>query len=177
MTYKKGKWYDFWEAYGLRCVHSFYHDILNMHFLEYGEWNFTWEIGRRECVKEKDFHWWMSLNNVNGMNRGFQYQLVMKTLKYLNQIHFEDLNALLCKSGASTCTIILLNCTFTSFQVYSFCCLQTFLFYFFYIGKLHMQPLDLQPMTSLSMPLLWKEKVPVELVLIWDSLFSFVYLA
>ena len=109
-----------------------YHDILNMHFLEYSEWNFTWEIGRRECVKEKDFHWWMSLNNVNGMTRGFQYQLVMKTLNYLNQIHFEDLNALLCKSSASTCTIILLNCTFTSFQVYSFCCLQTFLFFLFF---------------------------------------------
>ena len=74
----------------------------------------------------------MSLNNVNGMNRGFQYQLVMKTLKYLNQIHFEDLNALLCKSGASTCTIILLNCTFTSFQVYSFRCLQTFLFFLYW---------------------------------------------
>lgn len=133
MTYKKGKWYDFWEAYGLRCIHSFYHDILNMHFLKYSEWNFTWEIGRRECVKEKDFHWWMSLNNVTGMNRGFQYQLVMKTLNYLNQIHFEDLNALLCKSGASTSTIILLNCTFTSHQGYSFCCLQTFYLFLYFL--------------------------------------------
>lgn len=31
----------------------------------------------------------MSLNNVNGM-RGFQYQLEMKTVNYLNQIHFVD---------------------------------------------------------------------------------------
>lgn len=32
----------------------------------------------------------MSLNNVNGMNRGFQYKLEMKTVNYLNQIHFVD---------------------------------------------------------------------------------------
>jgi hypothetical protein len=47
------------------------------------------------------------------MNRGFQYQLVLKTRNYLNQLNVVDLNAFLCKSNTSTSTMVLVSYTRT----------------------------------------------------------------